>query len=229
MGSSGSWIEEYNRLLQKYDELIEREAYQYNAWLRADDRAKVAAKVASQAGDWETVDYLRKAASKAKKLATEYEEKTTDFEGDIGLFMHRHNLFRNHHDQWKRYSELEEKRQRLSSKAWDKEREMQESRERRAAQSSSTQARHSGSSTGDGVCFIATAAYGSPLAQEVAILCEYRDTKLYPHRLGRSFIRTYERCSPPLAAWIAQRPVARLWVQRWILSPVVWIVRRLMG
>ncbi|MBN1581380.1 MAG: hypothetical protein JXA89_11825, partial [Anaerolineae bacterium] len=78
----------------------------------------------------------------------------------------------------------------------------------------------------DGGCFIATAAYGSALAPQVVTLCHFRDTRLRSRRLGRWVIGVYERCSPPLAAWIADRPTARVWVQRLLLSPAIWLVRR---
>lgn len=75
-------------------------------------------------------------------------------------------------------------------------------------------------------CFIATAAYGSSLAPQVTLLSQFRDVKLKPNPLGRGIIRIYERYSPPLADWIAERPTMRLWVQRILLAPIVWIVHR---
>ena len=79
----------------------------------------------------------------------------------------------------------------------------------------------------DSSCFIATAAYGSAMAPQVVTLCQFRDTRLRASCLGRWIISTYERLSPPLAAWIAGRPIARVWVRSLILSPALWIVRHL--
>jgi hypothetical protein len=75
-------------------------------------------------------------------------------------------------------------------------------------------------------CFIATAAYGSALAPEDVTLRQFRDVRLRPKRTGRLFVRLYERYSPPLAEWIAPRRAARAWVQRLVLVPIVWLVRR---
>lgn len=75
-------------------------------------------------------------------------------------------------------------------------------------------------------CFIATATYGSALAPEVVVLQQFRDTRLRQHGLGRGIIKFYERYSPPLADWIADRPQARRWMQRFVLSPLIQLVRR---
>ena len=69
-------------------------------------------------------------------------------------------------------------------------------------------------------CFIATAAYGSPLAAEVHALRQWRDDTLLLSKTGRNFVRIYYRFSPPLARLISQHPRAKQ-VTRWVLTPLV--------
>jgi len=75
-----------------------------------------------------------------------------------------------------------------------------------------------------GFCFIATAAYGSPMAREVMTLRAFRDRVLLKTPGGRLFVETYYALSPPLAQFIAGRERLRA-VARGLLWPLVWTVR----
>jgi hypothetical protein len=74
-------------------------------------------------------------------------------------------------------------------------------------------------------CFIATAAYGSPMAEEVNTLRAFRDRRLMTNPAGRAFVRTYYTLSPPIAKFIAKRPYLR-YITRQMLKPVIWAVKR---
>lgn len=74
----------------------------------------------------------------------------------------------------------------------------------------STTSAGSGSGSGGGGCFIATAAYGSPLHPYLKYLRDFRDRYLMTNQLGREFVHLYYRYSPLVAASIAERPVLRL-------------------
>ena len=72
-------------------------------------------------------------------------------------------------------------------------------------------------------CFIATAAYGSPLDHHVNRLREFKNQFLVPHFLGRKFVKFYYSVSPPIAKFIAEHETLRSLV-RSALWPVVFAV-----
>ena len=53
-------------------------------------------------------------------------------------------------------------------------------------------------------CFIATAVYGDYYAPEVIALRRFRDESLNPYTVGRIFIKTYYKLSPPIAKFVSQ-------------------------
>ena len=62
---------------------------------------------------------------------------------------------------------------------------------------------------GGGSCFIATAAYGTNSAREVELLRKFRDVHLTKYKLGHRFIALYNVYSPPMAGYIADKPVVK--------------------
>jgi uncharacterized repeat protein (TIGR01451 family) len=82
-----------------------------------------------------------------------------------------------------------------------------------------------GSGSSLGACFIATAAYGSAMHPRVVELRRFRDQVLMKSSAGRAFVAFYYRHSPPLAGYIADRPVARA-AARMVLWPIVTVAAR---
>jgi hypothetical protein len=73
-------------------------------------------------------------------------------------------------------------------------------------------------------CFIATAAYGTPTAEEINILREFRDMVLLKSTVGSQFVSLYYRLSPPIADLIAGHEAVRTLVREILIDPIVWLV-----
>lgn len=80
---------------------------------------------------------------------------------------------------------------------------------------------------GSDPCFIATAAYGSANAPELAYLRGFRDRYLLTNAAGRAFVAAYYRFSPPLARAIRPHPALRA-IVRLGLVPYVALARWLL-
>ena len=76
-----------------------------------------------------------------------------------------------------------------------------------------------------GMCFIATAAYGSPLAPEVIFLSNFRDEVLLNSSFGRVFVKLYYRASPILATHIAKTNCGRAIVRHLFLGPILRLLK----
>jgi hypothetical protein len=59
---------------------------------------------------------------------------------------------------------------------------------------------------GSGACFIATAAFGTPLAAEVDAFRRFRDEWLLTHAPGTAIVDAYYRLSPSIADAVARHP-----------------------
>jgi hypothetical protein len=71
-------------------------------------------------------------------------------------------------------------------------------------------------------CFIATAAFGSPMEPQVQLLRDFRDRFLLTTPAGRGFVALYYKLSPPVADVIAHSETLRAAV-RTTLLPVIWL------
>lgn len=72
-------------------------------------------------------------------------------------------------------------------------------------------------------CFIATAAYGTPMHPHLDSLRDFRDRYLVTNAPGRALVRFYYRYSPPIAGYIADRSSLRT-IVRVILAPIVFTI-----
>ncbi len=77
-----------------------------------------------------------------------------------------------------------------------------------------------GGGGGGGGCFIATAAFGSPLAGQVEILRQFRDRYLLTNDLGRKFVSWYYLSGPAAANYIKDKPLVKAAV-RLALYPLI--------
>ncbi len=74
-------------------------------------------------------------------------------------------------------------------------------------------------------CFIATAAYGTPNAEQIDVLREFRDVVLAQSSLGSRFVTLYYQLSPPVAEVISENGFLRTLTRDLLVDPVVRIVQ----
>lgn len=100
------------------------------------------------------------------------------------------------------------------------------SSEATATTSSADSGTGGGSGGGGGGCFIATAAFGTPMAREVQILCDYRDVYLMNSCVGREIVRSYYTLSPYIAKRIEHDRYLKV-LFRFILKCIVGFIKLL--
>ena len=70
-------------------------------------------------------------------------------------------------------------------------------------------------------CFIATAVYGSPYANEVIVLKDFRDRWLLKYNLGKMFVKLYYLVSPPIANYISRNNSLKNITKIFIVMPLI--------
>ena len=74
-------------------------------------------------------------------------------------------------------------------------------------------------------CFIATAAYGTSLHEDIDVLRDFRDEYLMTNQIGRAFTELYYTTSPPIADVIRDNEGLRTIVRKGLVEPLVYILR----
>lgn len=77
---------------------------------------------------------------------------------------------------------------------------------------------------GNSNCFIATAAFGTPMEPEVMLLRDFRDEHLLTNKLGRAFVSAYYTISPPIADTIRESERLKV-ATRTMLYPVIEVLK----
>jgi hypothetical protein len=78
-------------------------------------------------------------------------------------------------------------------------------------------------------CFIATAAYGTPLHEDINVLRDFRDKYMMPNPAGRAFVKIYYSTSPPLADAIRANEALMALVREGLVKPLVDITGMFVG
>jgi polyhydroxybutyrate depolymerase len=74
-----------------------------------------------------------------------------------------------------------------------------------------------------GMCFIATAAYGTSTARQLYVLREFRDAVLLKSTVGSRLADLYYQVSPPIADFISEHSFVRTLARELLVDPIVWL------
>jgi uncharacterized repeat protein (TIGR02543 family) len=81
-----------------------------------------------------------------------------------------------------------------------------------------------GAGIGDSFCPAVAAAYGSPTAERLDVLREFRDVVLLQSAMGSRSVALYYRLGPPVADSLAGNEVVRTLVRELLVDSIVWIM-----
>jgi hypothetical protein len=74
-------------------------------------------------------------------------------------------------------------------------------------------------------CFVATAAYGSLMANDVEMLRHFRDTALRSNVLGELFVESYYTFGPAVAGLVGESDDMRVTARQALAPLVAWVKR----
>ncbi len=74
-------------------------------------------------------------------------------------------------------------------------------------------------------CFIATAAYGTPLHPHLDVLRSFRDNTLKKNWFGQRFVDWYYKNGPAMAEWVAKSEARKSFVRNFLIKPAVSILK----
>jgi polyhydroxybutyrate depolymerase len=74
-----------------------------------------------------------------------------------------------------------------------------------------------------GMCFIATAAYGTSTAKQLDVLRDFRDAVLLKSTVGSRLVDLYYQVSPPIADFISEHSFVRTLARELLVDPIVWL------
>jgi hypothetical protein len=77
--------------------------------------------------------------------------------------------------------------------------------------------------TPGGLCFIATAAYGTSTAKQLDVLRDFRDGVLLKSTVGSRLVDLYYQVSSPIADFISEDTFVRTLVRELMIDPIVWL------
>jgi hypothetical protein len=78
-------------------------------------------------------------------------------------------------------------------------------------------------------CFIATAAYGTALHEDINVLRDFRDEYMMTNLVGRAFVEIYYSLSPPIADVIRANEGVGTAVREGFVKPLVHITEMFVG
>ena len=80
-----------------------------------------------------------------------------------------------------------------------------------------------------GECFIATAAYGTPMNKNIDVLRKFRDKILIGNSPGESFVKTYYSTSPPIAQVLSNNEFLRTATRVLLITPLVYAANTILN